>query len=630
MSRLRWSFVWCLALSVVLGALLWSGTASAQLRFHMKDVETQVDANEVEIGDAIHVTMRVMSESTLPERPDLGSHPGFSVRSPSVSQSQMVQSINGKTSVRRGITVTWTLTAQSAGSFTIGPPSAFIGTSRVTSDAVRVRVMKKGALTRGSDPLDPFGAPSTLDPWKSFFGTQDSRDPRAAPATDPALTLDHDDSTPLFMHATLDKTSAVVGEQVTYTALLYVDPDVSDQDFIMEHEAPAASFLKRPLVADDANSKLLGYAKVRSRVYRVKQVRKIAFFPVATGNQEIGEQEIRYPLGNRYVSSKTPKLTVKVTEPPTQGRPLGYTLGDTGHFELSAEVKPRDIDQGDVTSIIVTLSGTGNVPRAALPVPLQKDVAFLQPEISEKLGSADHDRFAASDTFRYVVRIDRAGDVDLGTIELPYYDPDKKAYATTRAVLGVIHVKKGDVKQAAPADPNPVVLPEAPPPIGALDGTRPAAEKHFADTGLFWLLLCASPLSYALIRVSSAGLRRFRKQRAERAQSPDADLARRHADAKARAKEASGKALVAAVKRYVEEIATARAGVNVKGAPAERAAELLTSGGVAEAHASEAGALLTECASLAFTPDEVPMSDAAALLARAEKLDRALASEESA
>ncbi len=625
MTKLRSLLLGLVALCIVLA----HGPARAQLRFHMKDVETQVDQGEVEVGDTVHVTMRVMSESTLPERPDLGQHPGFTVRGgPSVSQSQSVQIINGHTSTRRGITATWSLTATAVGTFTIGPPSAIVGATKMTSDAVRVRVLKKGSLQRGSDPLDPFGGPSTMDPWKSFFGAPDGRDTRSALPTDPALGLDHDDSGPLFMHATIDKSSVVVGEQVTYTALLYVDPDLADQDFIMEHEAAAASFLKQTLMADDANSKQLGYAKVRSRVYRVKQVRKVAFFPVSTGTLEIGEQEIRYPIGNRYVSAKTEKLPVKVGEPPTKGRPLGYSLGDTGHFELSADVKPREIDQGDVTAINVTLSGTGNVPRAALPLPLQKDVAFLQPEVSEKLGSADKDRFAAVDTFRYVVRVDRAGDVDLGAIELPFYDPDKKAYFTARAVLGVVHVKKADVKQAAPSDPNPVVLPEAPPPFDTLDGTRAASARHVADAGWFWYALLGSPLSYVLLRVSGAAARRVKTRRAERAQSPDAELGRRHADAKAKAKTAqSGKDAVAAVKRYVEEIAVARAGVNVKGEAAEGIASLLEDGGVSPALAKDTSALLTACADLAFSPDDVPMKEAQTLLSRAEKLDRALTEE---
>ena len=623
-SLLLFFFV-VVALCIGLG----QGSARAQLHFHMKDVETQVDQGEVLVGDTVHVTMRVMSESTLPERPDLGQHPGFTVRGgPAVSQSQSVQIINGRTTSRRGITATWSLTATTVGTFTIGPPSAFIGATKLTSDAVRVRVAKKGALQRGSDPLDPFGVPNTLDPWKSFFGAPDARDTRMAPPTEPALGLDHDDSEALFMHAVIDKSSVVVGEQVTYTALLYVDPDLADQDFIMEHEAASASFLKQTLVADDASSKQLGYAKVRSRIYRVKQVRKVAFFPVGTGTLTIGQQEIRYPLGNRYVSVKTEKLTVKASEPPTKGRPPGYMLGDTGHFELSADVKPREIDQGDVTAISVTLSGTGNVPRAALPLPLQKDVAFLQPEVSEKLGTADKDRFAAVDTFRYIVRIERDGDVDLGAIELPFYDPDKKSYFTARVPLGVVHVKKAALKRAAPSDPNPVVLPEAPPPFDTLDGARSVSTKHVADAGYFWYALLASPLSYVLLRASGVAARRLKKRHADRAQAPDAELGRRHAEAKARASEKSGKEAVAAVKRYVEEIALARANVNVKGEAAEAVAIRLEEGGVSAALATETSALLLACAELAFSPDDVPMNGAHALLVRAEKLDRELMKED--
>jgi hypothetical protein len=161
--------------------------------------------------------------------------------------------------------------------------------------------------------------------------------------------------------------------------------------------------------------------------------------------------------------------------------------------------------------------------------------------------------------------------------------------------------------------------------MDTLDGTRAASAKHISDASWFWLALCASPLSYAFIRVGGAAAKRFAGRRAERARSPDAELARRHDEAKAKAKEDDGKATVAAVKRYVEEIALARAGVNVKGEPAEGVAALLEDGGVSTSLSKETSELLTACADLAFSPDGVPTADANTLLARAEKLDDAIA-----
>jgi hypothetical protein len=613
-----------LVLAVLVSLTIAPADARAQFHFQFqtKDIETSVDASEVEVGDRFHVTLQVMSESGRAEAPDLGAHQGFAVSAPSITPSEFRMSINGRSSVKRGISATWTLRADKEGTFTIGPPSATLNGAKVTSNPVRVRVVKKGSLQR-MDPWDPFGGtggPSTLDPWKSFFDREPTK--REPPPTDPALALDHDDSVPVFLTASVDKTTAVVGEQVTFVSRIYVDADVEDSDFITEHEATAAQFIRRAIKEDDKNTKQLGFAKVRNRVYRVKELPHSALFPLEAGDLSIGAQEIRYPVRAAYVAAKSEAMRVHVAEPPAKGRPPGYALGDTGQFEMSADVLPREIDQGGAVSVTVDLHGTGNVARQALPLPIQKDVAFMQPEVAEKLTPGDKDRFGAADTFRYVVRIDRDGDVDLGAITLPYWDPDKKAYATARATLGVVHVRKAEAAKAAPAEPNPVVFPDVPPPIDKLDGARALAVKRLTDASWYWAAFFGAPFAFVLVRGGAWAGAKMKKSAKEKAEDPVRIVADKKRDAERC--DGDGKALTAATRKYVEAQTIAFAGVNVRSEPAESVAALLTGEGVADEPAKEAAAILGECAALAFRPDDVPADEARALFDRAKALEKKL------
>jgi hypothetical protein len=107
-------------------------------------------------------------------------------------------------------------------------------------------------------------------------------EPQPAITTDPRFALEHDRGRIAFLHATIDKTQAVVGEQITFSVFLYVDAAEHPPDFTDVHEATADDFVKRALFEDDQNDHQLGHALAGGRVWRVKLLRKSALFPLKT------------------------------------------------------------------------------------------------------------------------------------------------------------------------------------------------------------------------------------------------------------------------------------------------------------------------------------------------------------
>ncbi len=74
-----------------------------------------------------------------------------------------------------------------------------------------------------------------------------------------------------------------------------------------------------------------------------------------------------------------------MTEPPLRGRPPGYATGDVGRFAVSADVTPRDVEQGGSIAVHIQVSGRGNLPTTIVP-PARAGVEWLSPELHEELG----------------------------------------------------------------------------------------------------------------------------------------------------------------------------------------------------------------------------------------------------
>src|SRR5262249_28075388 len=144
-----------------------------------------------------------------------------------------------------------------------------------------------------------------------------------------------------------------------------------------------------------------------------------------------------------------------------------------------AQVTPRDVDQGGAVGVHVELSGTGNVP-SAIATPAREGVEWLAPEMHEQLGGIGHEAFGGKRTFDYVVRVRRSGDVSLGELSLPFWDPEAKRYDVARASLGVLHVKPVASGPAASADAPEETLPGLPAPMDTMEG-EPSRRAHLDD-----------------------------------------------------------------------------------------------------------------------------------------------------
>ncbi len=456
----RW---WCrwLVLTALLALVLSSRRASAE----DPEMSATVDTQRLAVGESVRLSLHVASSRHQPGHPQPGNTRGFSVMGSSSGPTHQISITNGRMTSQRGLDVVWTLRAEKVGTWSVGPVTVQVGDTTYSAGPIRIVVVPEGqGPQRAPDPFDPFSGGGVFDPFRGLFDALNAQPhPTEQSGLDSRLALDAPLGTVAFLHATADTTSVVVGQQVTVSMYIYMDASVRDPGTVDVHEATAPDFVKKTLFEDDSGSHGASRAIVGGRLHIVRLLRKWALFPLKAGDLTVSPMELtlQRTRATGDPSRKSELLTIHVTEPPVEHRPVGYMLGDVGKFALSAEVTPRDIEQDGAVGVTLTLQGTGNLPSMITP-PAQAGIEWLAPDVHEKVGGMKDDRFGGSRTFAYVVRLHSAGDIRLGSIRIPFWDPAAGRYDVATADLGVVTVRPSSTsKPTADAPPDPfAMLPE--------------------------------------------------------------------------------------------------------------------------------------------------------------------------
>jgi hypothetical protein len=619
------SLVWvaCLALALA--------PSRARAQTSPPQVQLQLETDTVGVGDLFHLQMSVTSADDMPSDAQIGATPGLVVRGHSASPGQTHIIANGSRMDRYTLTVDWTLQAQRVGTFTVGPLTFAVRGTRYQAQKVTIHVVPAGQAPRRAQPQprpDPFGfSLSPLDPWRGLFPGMDDgrREPAPAPVPnlDPRLSLEAPRGDYFFLHATVDKTTAVVGEAVVFTVYEYADVSAGEVDGDDPRDAQTADFVKHPLLPDDQEAPVSGYASIGGRTWQVKVVRRWALFPLHSGDLAIGPMSVTLVRPRPSAGQKrlTEPLVVHVVEPPLAGRPPGFSLGDVGRFALAAQVQPRDIEQGAAVGVHVEVSGTGNVP-ATLTPPARDGVEWLTPEVHSELGPVGQGVYGGKRSLDFVVRLKRAGTIELGEVNLPFWDPEQRKYSVARATLGSVRVKpNAAAAEAAKPDSPSEPLSGLPPPRDVLEGAK-AFKPHPDDSPIFWLVgLAGGPLGFGFAVAGRAGVRRAQRALHGRRASPATELKERVAAVRAACEASDPRAIDATITRALEAATVAHARVGIRGALGAEVVGRLERAGVEPPVAVSISDLLGECEKARFAPET---SDAGASRDRASRAMEAI------
>jgi hypothetical protein len=211
---------------------------------------------------------------------------------------------------------------------------------------------------------------------------------------------------------------------------------------------------------DNLQSEPAYQVEIDGRMYIVRKIRQYIIVPLKAGKLRLGALSTVLQNNRRAYPARghaqgytvgSQELTLDVKEPPLEGRPLGYLVGDVGRYELQADVSARAVAQGEFIEVMLRVSGEGTIPSRVL-LPEQNAVVWDAPSVQGEPEVRDG-VLQGTRTLKYTVQLTASGSVDLGTVKLPYFDHKTRAYAVAQVPLGKVEVT------AAGPSPAPVTLP---------------------------------------------------------------------------------------------------------------------------------------------------------------------------
>jgi len=602
--------------------LLPAPTVEAQSR--PPSLETAVSERETEVGRPFTIQLSAMASATdrTPQNPSLPLPPGIKIRSGPTIMPKTQVTLHGPNLIQQmGIVATWTLEATRPGQYRIGPPTVIYGGKLHAGAVVDVTVHPPGAgpaRPRSRDPFDIFdifGLPKLPNVFDDPFQPFAEPEP---PATDPALAISAAPAQGVFLHAVTDNTSVVLGEQLTLSVYEYYQTAGVRKTSIQEPSA--ADFLQFPIL-DPSDDPGVRQADVGSAVWNARLVRKVALFPLRLGDLTIGPMRIGY-LGRGLrgeVMRESKPLLIRVQDAPTLGRPMGYRSGDVGNFSMTATVEPRDIDAGGGISVRIKVEGTGNLP-SSLTTPSKKGIEWLDPDIKENIEAVDG-RIRGERVFSYIVKLHDPGTVDLGQIELPFYDPQRERYGVAKARLGQVTVRQ---HASAPEIKTDLYRFETVAEPRTALGTAPRISSPITDTLWYWIALFASPLAIvmggAVWNMAGKARRSVTKWRQSLGRKGKISLQ----EAKIACKQERFTDAAAEVEKAVHAMIEAATAIKSRGVLRTDLPARLTDVGISDAAARSTVEVLEACETLRYDPS-ANQQQAIALLNQATELSRLLA-----
>ena len=356
---------------------------------------------------------------------------------PQKGTSTSVRIVNGKTTRSSQTTYTYILLPKKTGSFTLPAATAQVKGNTISSNPVNVEVVENGQGGESS----------------SGQGQNPAQNSSAASRARQTGEIGGED---IFLRFSLSRTSAVVGEPLTATLKLYQRVNIAGFEgakfptfngfWSQETEAPNNIEFRREQVGD--------------KIYNSAVLRRYVLIPQKAGTLTIDPAELvclvnvqnTASTGNsifdsffedQYVTVRqrvvSPSASVRVSALPA-GAPAGFS-GGVGDFKVSARLSKDALKTHEAASLLVTVSGTGNVSLLEAPkIQFPPDFEVYDTKTTQ---NTDRSGTSGSKTFEYPFIPRSHGDFAIVPVTFSYYNVKNGRYATVHTDTLHVTVEKG-------------------------------------------------------------------------------------------------------------------------------------------------------------------------------------------
>ena len=364
---------------------------------------------------------------------------------PQKGSSSSIQIINGKRSSSHQTTFTYILIPKATGTFQLPAATALLSGDRISSTQASIQVVSDGASSSQS---------SGKNGGKSSGGGQTS-------STGSGEISSND----LFMRLSLSRTEVVIGEPITATLKIYQRANVVGFEnakfptfngfWSQETYVPNNIEFKRESLDD--------------KIYNTAVLRTYVLIPQQSGAITIDPAELVCLVNIRTAPSTsnslfdsffqdeyrtirkrvtTPAVKVKVNPLPA-GQPASFG-GGVGNFGISARLTTDNLKTHDAASLVITVSGRGNVALLEEPkVNFPPDFEVYDTKTTENTDKSNGGT-SGSKSFEYPFIPRSHGDFTIEPVEYSYYDVNAGKYVTLRTEPLHVKVAKGKGGDSTP------------------------------------------------------------------------------------------------------------------------------------------------------------------------------------
>lgn len=354
---------------------------------------------------------------------------------PQKGTSTMIRNINGKRSRSSQYTYTYILSPLKTGKFELPKARASVSGEELVSNVASIEVVSNGVSSSHNSGADV--------------------------ASQSTATGDIP-SEELFMRLILSRTNVVVGEPITATLKLYQRVNIAgfeDAKFptfngfwSQETAAPSNIQFNR----ESLNDKIYDAAVLRSYVLIPQQSGTLQIDPselvclvnVRTNSRSNSIFDEFFDSGYRTVRKRisTPAMTVNV-KPLPAGAPASFG-GGVGTFSIDAKLSKDVLSTNDAASLIITISGKGNVSLLEAPViRMHPDMELYDPKTTDN-SDRSNGGTTGSKSFEYPFIPRSHGEFTVDPVEYCYYDVNAGKYVTLTTPALSYTVERGSGSQS--------------------------------------------------------------------------------------------------------------------------------------------------------------------------------------
>ena len=418
------------------------------------NVHLSVEPKSADVGEIITITVRsnVQGEVEVDNLPSSFVH-GYDV------MNGMEQEMDHNT----GEIITYYYLAQTgafgkSGKYTIGPAFVKKGNKSYSSNKVTISIGDKTQMSSGTVTADQLKDPA--------FGVIQT-----------------------------NKSTIYEGEPILVSAKVYANFNPSHLDGYRAYEMTGA--VDKNAVGNPSR------IVVEPERYRNKQMYSFEYdkniiFPTGTGTIKITPYTMNLYKGHKSFNFTSNHKTITIL--PLPSNPPKDFIGGVGEFSVSRTIDAKDVKQGDVFKLIITISGVGNIQNILEPKPKLPTgfIIYGDPIVNENFSYCSRGAEGKM-VYEYNIQANVAGEAKIPATSISYFDLTTEKYTTIKtseSTLSIIEDKNYIVNN----DKTPSNTTNAETEI--LSDLRPSSivnnQNSLFGTGMFWTAV-ASPFLFAFL-----------------------------------------------------------------------------------------------------------------------------------